>query len=316
MHNRIEEYIEQLIPTFLGMGVSLADQKEIEYGYQLVLTQLDQVCTMALYHSEKKGLSVVLGGKKTTRLYQEMEDLISTNPPSGSTSNLPFHNWGSWIGSDESGKGDYLGCLVVCAFHVDNTISRDLIKIGVRDSKLNNNERNTEIASNLMSRYPERIACIVLKPLKYNEIYEAMAKEKKNLNDLLAWQHKQAIIQLSDRINNLDGILVDQFSKSMKTKKLISRSKLTCPVVERPHAESDLAVASASIIARYSFLAMQKKMSDHYKLEFPFGANRNAEKAAGKFIQKYGVTRLNEVAKLNFRTTAKVMQTELELNNT
>ncbi len=40
------------------------------------------------------------------------------------------------IGVDESGKGDFFGPLVVAGVYVNESAARDMMEIGVRDSKL------------------------------------------------------------------------------------------------------------------------------------------------------------------------------------
>ncbi|NDE76183.1 MAG: hypothetical protein EB039_09015, partial [Proteobacteria bacterium] len=50
---------------------------------------------------------------------------------------------GPWIGSDEAGKGDYFGPLVVAAVWVDDRMLGLLEALGVRDSKV---VADTEIA--------------------------------------------------------------------------------------------------------------------------------------------------------------------------
>ena len=47
---------------------------------------------------------------------------------------------GIWAGSDESGKGDFFGPLVVAAVLVDITTAEKLVRLGVRDYKLINDK--------------------------------------------------------------------------------------------------------------------------------------------------------------------------------
>ena len=40
-----------------------------------------------------------------------------------------------WIGTDEAGKGDYFGPLVVAGVMVDESIAKSFEELGIRDSK-------------------------------------------------------------------------------------------------------------------------------------------------------------------------------------
>ena len=42
-----------------------------------------------------------------------------------------IHNWHTWIGTDEAGKGDYFGPLVVAAVYVDADCRETLADLGI-----------------------------------------------------------------------------------------------------------------------------------------------------------------------------------------
>jgi len=186
----------------------------------------------------------------------------------------------------------------------------------VMDSKRLTKTQITNIAQKLYSNYASRISCIVLKPIKYNEIIADMQMQGKNLNDLLAWQHSTAILALLERIPNIQGILVDQFSRSKKVAQYLKKRDISIPVEERPNAELDPAVAAASIIARYQFLQQREAMNNYYGMKFPLGSGKNVIEMAKNFADKYGWNRLAEVAKLHFITSRSVRQRSIFDNST
>jgi ribonuclease HIII len=105
-------------------------------------------------------------GGQDNSLKAELQEMIKDKAePEGR-----FHSWERWIGSDECGKGDYFGALVVAAFALDSDMLPDLKEWGVMDSKRLTKTQITNIAQKLYSNYASRISCIVLKPIKYNEI--------------------------------------------------------------------------------------------------------------------------------------------------
>lgn len=306
MHKNLAAYLSELIPKLSREGIVLLSEQEIAYGIQLVLSKDKQKNSLNVYYSEKKGISLVPGGQKGGNLYSFLHSISGQTKES--VVEPSFHEWQSWIGSDECGKGDYLGGLVVSAFLVHRNETAQLRKLGVTDSKNLRDERLTKIAMEIYRLFPKRIACIVLKPQKYNEIYSAMQSQGKNLNDLLAWQHSKVISELVDKNASLDGILVDQFSKSMKVKKLLLAKEVSIPIVERPKAEADIAVATASILSRYQFLQLHASLARFFNTEIPLGTSKGTCLAAKKFVSMYGKERLREIAKLHFVTTKAVLE--------
>ncbi len=307
MDKHTEEFLSQLLPELARRGIKVSSQREIAWGLQLRLEQAGQFATLNIYYSERKGLSKVFNVAADNPLKRHLDELCGEHEkPVGD-----LHIWERWIGSDECGKGDYFGSLVVAAFVMDGGMETELRELGVADSKRLRDSQIKDIAHQLYERYANRIACIVLKPLKYNEIIADMQTRKQNLNDLLAWQHGTAILELVNKHPNISGILVDQFSPHKKVRRYLQGKELKIPVEERTHAESDPAVATASVIARYQFLQSRAAMDRHYGMKFPLGCGKDVLKPAQDFADKYGWNRLAEVAKLHFVTSRTVNQQDI-----
>ncbi len=205
----------------------------------------------------------------------------------------------SHIGSDEVGKGDYFGPLVVCACYID---SKDLEKIkgyGVVDSKKLTDEKMMQIGERLKEVLKYEVKVIL--PKEYNSLTE----KYKNVSILLAKSHVEVIQKLFERVGDeAKFVVVDQFSKNQN--RLKNEFKLKIPLKQFHHAESDIAVAAASIVARYFFLKEFEKMSKNYKMQFPLGATHVID-FAKDFVAKYGADELDNVAKVSFRTTQSVL---------
>lgn len=302
MDKHIETCLSQLLPELARRGINIYSQREIDYGLQLRLERDSQTATLNIYYSLKKGVSKVLT-RADKQLKTELEELLGgkAEAPVGD-----FHTWERWIGSDECGKGDYFGSLVVAAFALDADMVQDIRSLGVLDSKKLTDAQVKAIAHDLYERYNERIACIVIKPLRYNEIMADMQSRKENLNDLLAWQHGTAILELLRKVPLVQGVLVDQFSVHKKVSQYLKTKEISITVEERPRAESDPAVAAASVIARYQFLQSRQAMDRHYRMKFPLGSGKNVLQPAKAFADRYGWDRLAEVAKLHFITSRDV----------
>ena len=204
------------------------------------------------------------------------------------------------IGIDESGKGDYFGPLVIAAAHVTPEIEPELRLMEVRDSKKISDGRILEIARDLRQICKHSIVSIG--PQKYNELYPKF----RNLNRLLAWGHARALENLLEQVD-CPLAIADQFGDERFILSALQEKGKKIQLVQRTKAESDLAVAAASILARAEFLIRLKRLSDEIGTVLPKGAT-HVELAARMVVKKHGEAILGMVAKLHFKTTKAVLE--------
>jgi ribonuclease HIII len=216
------------------------------------------------------------------------------------------------IGTDEAGKGDYFGPLVSAAVFVDGNSAARLRELGVRDSKTLSDRRVRELADKIRHLPDVRYAVTPINPRKFNELYEQFRREGKNLNSLLAWGHARSIDTLlsapASKRANPKFALVDQFADKHYIEQRMR--KFGIPIHQRHKAEEDIAVAAASVLARDGFLQWLERMSLRTQIPLPKGASPQVIEAAKQFVRRWGAKWLGEVAKLSFRTTAKVLEGE------
>lgn len=205
------------------------------------------------------------------------------------------------IGIDESGKGDYFGPLVVAAVFVDATTQDELALMEVRDSKRISDGRILEMAPDIRTICPHSV--IAIGPQKYNELYAKI----KNLNRLLAWGHAKALENLLERGVSCGRAISDQFGDERLILNALQEKGKKIVLEQRTKAESDLAVAAASILARAEFLIRLKRLSDEVGTTLPKGASPAVELAGKMIVKKHGQDRLAHVAKLHFKTTKAVL---------
>ena len=163
-------------------------------------------------------------------------------------------------GSDESGKGDYFGPLVVCCAYTDEALSEKMQEMGVKDCKQMSDKSVLTTGAKLRSLLgPTGYAVVKLGPAAYNRLYSKI----KNINRMLAWAHGTAIEELLEKRQSCPRVVVDQFAPTETTilRALKTRGK-AIKVEQRHKAESDIAVAAASVIAREIFLRDIMKMGD------------------------------------------------------
>ena len=220
-----------------------------------------------------------------------------------------IHDWNAWIGTDEAGKGDYFGPLVVAAVYVDAEILETLAELGIADGKTLSNRRIRSIAELMHSDYQQHIVVVERMPIEYNSLYDTLRRRGQNLNHLLASLHAEAIHTLANRVD-AKHVLVDKFAKDNLIKQQLSQrgaapAPLGMKVKQVTKGERDIAVAAASIIARDAFLTGMDTLSEKYEITLPRGAYQVVE--AGKaFVRMHGKSALGKVAKLHFNLTDAV----------
>jgi len=224
---------------------------------------------------------------------------LSQKKPSQESSRKPAANYKSWIGVDESGKGDYFGPLVIAGVMVDGKNLAKLSNLGIQDSKKLKDSFIAKIAPEI--KKISAFTIVTINPAKYNELY----KKINNLNNLLAWGHARAIENILEK-NPCQNALSDKFGNESLIKNALMKNGKTINLEQRVRAEEDIAVAAASILARDEFVRRMKKMSYEFGMDFPKGASEQVVKQARLFTKKYGFEKLSTVAKLHFKTTEKI----------
>jgi ribonuclease HIII len=210
------------------------------------------------------------------------------------------------IGTDESGKGDYFGPLVIAAVWVDEPLQDSLSHLGVQDSKDLTDGRCRELAHEIRQKWPGKYEVVEISPDKYNELYDQFVREKRNLNHLLAWGHARAIESLLKR-QDCSQAIADQFGDERYiASKLMEKGK-ALNLIQTPKAERFIAVAAASVLARDRFLSRLSQLSEEAGVRLPKGASPAVVEAATQIVQKRGVNALGKFAKLHFKTTLSVV---------
>jgi len=208
------------------------------------------------------------------------------------------------IGVDESGKGDFFGPLVIAGAFLNEDAARNMMEIGVRDSKLiKSDARIAEIAKAIRLTEGCVTDVVAIGPEKYNQLHARM----RNVNDILGWCHARVIENLLGRVDSPKAIS-DQFGNKRIIEKALMERGRKIELVQRHKAESDLAVAAASIIARNEFVMRLRRLGKEYGVELPKGASTAVEEAAAQLIAKHGRDALGKVAKMHFRTSQKVLE--------
>ena len=248
----------------------------------------------------EKGPKVLVQGKETedfVRFYLEPEILGEAKLGYEEVHNPEMFE--PHFGIDESGKGDFFGPLVIAGAYVDADITRALIDAGIQDSKrITSDAKIRTLAAEIRKTPRITFEVIVIGPSRYNELYRKIG----NLNRLLAWGHAKTIENLSRKRPDCPRALSDQFANPRELERALRGKELQIELQQRTKAESDTAVAAASILAREAFIDWLKAKGEQFGCELPRGASGKVRKVAAQLVDDKGSSVLNELCKTHFKT--------------
>lgn len=210
----------------------------------------------------------------------------------------------SVLGSDETGTGDYFGPVTVAAVYVPSNKIKLIEELGVKDSKMLTDTIMIEMAPTIMAICTHSI--LTLRNDKYNEIQGKGYSQGK----IKAMLHNQALKHVLEKCapEKPDYILIDQFAERdtyykhiQKQKEIVRENVLFSTKAEQLH----VAVAAASILARYSFLTEMEKLSKRAGVNLQKGASGLVDKMAAQIWVKHGEEFLRSISKWHFANTEK-----------
>ena len=248
----------------------------------------------------EKGPKVLVQGRNVQEFVQfELEPKILGEAKLGYEEVHSPEMFEPHLGVDESGKGDFFGPLVIAGVYVDRGIARKLLDVGVVDSKrIGSDTRIRALAEIIRKSSLGLVETVLIGPAKYNELYEKFG----NLNLLLGWGHARVIENLLAKKPACPRSLSDQFADARVINASLLKHGRKITIEQRPRAESDIAVAAASIIAREAFINWLERKSKELGLRLDRGVSPSVKESARKLVELSGAGALREVAKVHFRT--------------
>lgn len=204
------------------------------------------------------------------------------------------------IGDDESGKGDFFGPLCVAGIYAEGSGVKELIQMGVKDSKQLNDPTIVTISRQLKKNYPHKV--LILFPEKYNELYDKF----RNLNHLLGWCHATVIEHLILQ-TQCQKVILDQFAPAELMISAMKRKKIELDLIQRPRAEEDPVVAAASILARAAYVEGMDMLSKKMEMHLPKGAAAQVIQTGKRLVSRHGQDILRTLGKLHFKTKDAIL---------
>lgn len=209
------------------------------------------------------------------------------------------------IGSDEAGKGDTFGALVVCAVAAPAGRLALLREAGVLDSKRLTDTRVRTLAVWLRREFQHAEA--VVEPDEYNQLHRDHGG---NVNRLLAHLHSTLLLKLRAE-TGIGVFVVDRFGADFPVSRTVHRLAPDALVHEVPRAEVHPAVAGASILARDRFLESLERLGAMMAVELPRGSGDPVPPALRRFLEIHGPEQLGRVAKLHFKNVQAAIERHL-----
>lgn len=256
-------------------------------------------CIVTVYNSGK----VMFQGQDAEIISARYGSAIAKKTASTASATLPegFAEW-SVVGSDEVGKGDFFGPLVVVAAYVDHSHIELVRELGVRDSKNVSDPEIRKIARDLHAVIPYDYR--ILHNPEYNRMQRTMTQGK-----MTALLHNTALNGLLEKMDHPpQAILIDQFAEKATYYKHLSgeAKQVKDNVYFSTKAEGlHVAVAAASILARAIFLKEMDQLSRQAGTEIPKGAGAKVDQVAASLLLRYGPDRLKDWTKFHFANTKK-----------
>ncbi|MCC5848124.1 MAG: ribonuclease HIII [Verrucomicrobia bacterium] len=262
---------------------------------------------IVLYQSGK----LVVQGKRTREwvefaLEPEILQRLLSPAASGATSteSAASEDEVPRIGIDESGKGDFFGPLVIAGYYLTPGLLPLLQKLGVRDSKqISSDDKMIKVAEVLREQAPGHVEVLRLAPQTYNDLVKRMG----SVNRVLAWGHATVLENLLTRYPAIQRAVADQFGPEHQIKQALKTRGKAIELIQRHRAESDPAVAAASILARADFVNGLRELSAEVSTPLPKGAT-HVRGPAEDLVKAQGPEVLRKVAKTHFRTTRQVLE--------
>lgn len=265
-----------------------------------------------LFSAQKEGLRVALYEKGPKVLLQGrgIEDFITfiLEPEITGEVRLGYEElhhperFTPHFGVDESGKGDFLGPLVIAGVYVDETLAKQFQAAGICDSKNIGTDKKIREMATVIRRLQAPCERIVISPQKYNQLY----KNFKNLNSLLAWGHARVLENLCEKVPSCPRALSDKFANERVLERALQEKGKQLQLDQRTKAESDYAVAAASILAREGFIDWLEKEGTRLGVTLPKGVSPKVKDTAASLFKQHGADILPQIAKMHFKTAAEV----------
>lgn len=319
MNEFLARYVERMTQQMQRLGLTAQLGKEVPYGRQLLIKDEEGQTTLVTLYVGKKGEQAVIGGKDSA-----LRRRVAAALGQGGDADVPMPSaevgkvvhassqtycWPDqplWAGSDESGKGDVFGPLVVASVLLTREQAEVLTAFGAKDSKQLTDKQIAILADKIKAGVTA-YKVVSLLPLAYNRLYAAMRAERKNLNDLLAWCHAKVLSELLNECA-FSFAVIDRFCVRDLITPRIKGAPAGFSSLQIPKGERDPAVAAASILARERYVSDLELLAKEAGVSLPKGASSGVQDCAGRLLERIGPDELHKYVKWHFKTIQELLE--------
>ena len=280
-------------------GLTVSDPVQNEYSYQIVISKLNEKISLHIFFG-KKGNKTLIQGNKDSKLFKELSDFIYGEKLMDYIKPEVEPDY-PYIGTDESGKGDYFGPLVIAGVYITQQEGNILRSWGIKDSKELSDRQVLELTTNIKSLKEVIYDVVLINPERYNQLYEKMG----NLNRLMGWAHAKVIENLLEKCD-ANEVISDKFGNEKIILDALQTRGRQINLKQMTKAEKFTAVAAASIIARNAVIEWFNFQSKKLKTQILKGSSKEVENIARKILEKHGEETLNKLVKLHFKNSVKI----------
>lgn len=261
--------------------------------------------TITLYHSGK----LVFQGEDAQGEYDMWNAMLFHETASPKQIKPSFHDYFyPSIGSDEVGKGDVFGPVIICSAYLPLDQVDVIKRLGIQDSKRLSDDKIRTIGKELIKLVPYSVLTL------HNEKYNELVKRGYNLNKMVAYLHNRAILNVYKKINGSPDVFLDQFAEErLYYRYLAEERNVYRNITFLTKAESHYAsVAIASIIARYALLQQFDQLSRDFGYELKKGAGAPVDKLLAQIVAEKGFGYLEPFAKMNYKNITKLQKLQID----
>lgn len=293
--------IEKISKILNKEGFSVTNVDKKLYNYEIIVNRESQQTKVLVYFG-KKGLKTIIQGNVESKIYTTINNLLFGKSlfVDQKVDELVFANY---IGTDESGKGDFFGPLVIAAVYVDNQTKIELEKIGVKDSKLFSDNNIKVLESSIRKIIGDNFEIIQINPEKYNQLYESF----NNLNKIMGWAHAKAIETLILKTKS-ENVISDKFGNEKLIKDELKKKNINVNLYQTAKGERFTAVAAASILARAKVVDWFYFKSKEIGYEIPKGGGEAVNVVAKHILQQNNKDYLLKLIKFHFKNSQSIFK--------
>jgi ribonuclease HIII len=285
-------------------NLSTGEIFERQYNYEFEVTGANEKIKVLVYFG-KKGTKTVIQGNAETELYRRIKSLILGDTlfveEFDKVNNIDEPS--TYIGTDEVGKGDFFGPLVIAGALVDESSKKKLLDAGVKDSKKVSDSNIKKLSIQIKKIIGNNFDVIQISPSKYNELYKGF----KNINKLLGWGHAKALENILEK-KFVGEAISDKFGDERLILDSLQHHGKKIQLYQTHKAEKFIAVAAASILARDKLNDWFQFQSKKLNILLPKGASSKTIETAKILSDNFGEDELHNYVKLNFKSLKEVIK--------